>query len=339
MKKKHSICIIGGSGYIGSSLAEGLLKEGYEIKIFDLRPPKSNKLKSMTTFMKGDIRSFSQVKEAIKDCDIVIHTAIIQIPLVNYYKREGFEVNVQGTINVCKAIEEYESIKGMILTSTWHVYGEYCLMEVIDEKYAYRPDYTEERARFYALSKSAQEIIVRLFSEFSQKYYVIFRLGTVLGEGMSPRTVASIFIDKGIRGDPLTPFKHSMYRPMFYVDIRDIVKIVKKAVVKILTRKLPKGKSSLDTIYNVLYPEPITIIELAKIIKKVIYEETNGKINPLIEIVDKGSEDLIHSADKKQIFKINIKKTESTFNIKFSNPRETLKRLIRKKLKLQYYDY
>jgi nucleoside-diphosphate-sugar epimerase len=40
--------------------------------------------------------------------------------------------------------------------------------------------------------------------------YGIIRLGTVLGEGMPEKTAANIFIDKGLKGEPLTSYKHRL---------------------------------------------------------------------------------------------------------------------------------
>lgn len=105
--------------------------------------------------------------------DLVIHTSIVQIPLINEEKRLGYEVNIVGTQNVCRAVEENARIKGMILTGSWHTIGERGLRGIIDEEFGFRPDKVEDRARLYALSKIAQECIVRFYDEMSDKIYGI----------------------------------------------------------------------------------------------------------------------------------------------------------------------
>jgi nucleoside-diphosphate-sugar epimerase len=70
----------------------------------------------------------------------------------------------------------------------------------------------------------AQEATVRFFDEMTSKTFGIIRMGTVLGDDMPVKTAANIFIENGLAGKPLTPFKQSMYRPMLYVDIKDIAK-------------------------------------------------------------------------------------------------------------------
>jgi UDP-glucose 4-epimerase len=323
---KNVIGILGGSGFVGFSLAR-YLSSSFDVKILDVREPENKSF----AFEFCDIRNYEQVKRALSDVDLAIHTAIIQIPLINENKHLAYEVNFVGTHNVCKAVDELPNIKGMILTSSWHTIGEMGLEGVIDEKFGYRPDKVEDRARLYVLSKIAQEAIVRYYYEMSNKIYGIIRMGTVLGEGMPEKTAANIFIENGLKGKPLTPFKHSMYRPMLYVDIFDICYAFEAYAKKILERKVKKG-NSLDHIINVYYPEPITILELAEIIKNAIFKLTNGNISPKIEIVDQGIEPLFREEDKLK-FKVDISKSLKFLEInKLIHPRETIERIIKSRL-------
>jgi len=327
--REYKIGIVGGSGFIGSSLAK-YLSSSFRVKILDVKEPK-NKLKSLT-FELCDIRNFEQVKKALNDVDLVIHTAIIQIPLINENKRLAYEVNFLGTANICKAVDELPNIKGMILAGSWHTIGERGLSGVIDEEFGFRPDKVEDRARLYALSKMAQETIVRFHDEMSEKVYGIIRMGTVLGEGMPEKTAANIFITRGLRGEPITPYKHSMHRPMLYVDIEDVCRAYEIFAKKILDGELEKTGNSLSHIVNIYYPKPITILELAKIVQQTIVELTDGKINPPIEIVDKGVPPLFTSDDKEKI-KVNITKAKELLGLeKLLSPKESIKKIIKSRL-------
>jgi len=75
--RKHIIGILGGSGFVGFSLAKHL-SSTFDIKILDVREPKDESL----VFEFCDVRDYEQVKKALKDVDLVIHTAIIQIPYI-----------------------------------------------------------------------------------------------------------------------------------------------------------------------------------------------------------------------------------------------------------------
>jgi nucleoside-diphosphate-sugar epimerase len=153
-------------------------------------------------------------------------------------------------------------------------------------------------------------------------------MGTVLGEGMPEKTAANIFIENGLKGRPLTPFKHSMHRPMLYVDINDICYAFEVYAKKVLEGEMKKG-NSLDHILNVYYPEPITILELAEIVKNSIAKLTSGNIVPRIEIVDQGIKPLFQEDDK-LIFSVDVSKSFKVLGInKLTHPQEAIERIIR----------
>jgi hypothetical protein len=88
--------------------------------------------------------------------DLVIHTSIIQIPEINEQKKRAYEINIIGTQNVCKAVEESKKANGLILSGFWHPIGEKELIGVINEGTGFRPDKVEDRARLCVLAKMAQ---------------------------------------------------------------------------------------------------------------------------------------------------------------------------------------
>jgi UDP-glucose 4-epimerase len=173
--------------------------------------------------------------------------------------------------------------------------------------------------------------MVRYYDEMSDKVYGIIRMGTVLGEGMPEKTAANIFIENGLKGKPLTPFKHSMHRPMLYVDINDTCYAFEAYARKILEGEAKKG-NSLDHIINVYYPEPITILELAEIVKNAISKLTNGSTLPKIEVLDQGIEPFFQE-DNKLRFKVDIGKSLKILGMnKLTHPREAIERIIRFRL-------
>ena len=325
--KKRIIGITGGTGYLGSSLAKRLC-ESFNVKLLDIKEP-TEEFEANVIFQKCDIRDFQQVRNALENVDLVIHTAIIQIPVITQKKKLGFEVNFLGTNNVCKVVEESTTAKGLILSGSWHTIGERELKGVIDEEFGFRPDKVEERARLYALAKIAQESIVRFYDEMSDKIFGIIRMGTVLGKGMPEKTAANLFIKKGLKGESITPYKHSMYRPMLYVDIEDVCTAYEKFSKKILKTQVDWGDSSLDHIFNVYYPKPITILELANFIKDAVVEQTKGKVNPKVEIVDKEQENLFESRDYKQI-NVDVFKAMNFLEIgRIKSPKESIEELVK----------
>lgn len=326
----HKIGIINGAGFIGWSLAKHLSRF-FEVKVLDLKQPRE-KVMEKIKYAFCDIRSYDYVKKCLEDVDLVIHAAIIQIPLINEAKKLGYEVNILGTQNVCKVVDENSRIKGMILASSWHTIGEIGLKGVIDEEFGFRLDKVEERARLYALSKIAQECIVRFYDEMSEKIFAIIRMGTVLGYDMPEKTAANIFIERALKGEPITPYKHSMYRLMLYVDIEDVCQAYEKFLIKILNGEVEKRGNSLAHIINIYYPNPITILELAQIVQRTVIKLTNGAIQPKIEIIDTGQKPLFRKYDKNRI-KVNIKKTIEFLGLnKLKSPEQSIEEIVKKKI-------
>ena len=321
---KPKIAIVGGAGFVGKSLARHL-SENFQVKILDVQTPP----KDLVAYTYCDVRNYSEVADGLSDMDLTIHAAIVQIPLINENKSLGYEVNVIGTQNVCKAVEENPNIKGMILAGSWHTVGERELKGMINEEFGFRPDKVEGRARLYALSKIAQESIVRFYDEMSDKIYGIIRMGTVLGEGMPEKTAANIFMERGLKGEAITPYRHSMHRPMLYVDIGDICEAFETYVKKILSDEIVKGDNSLAHIVNVYYPGPVTILELAGIVRECIVECTCGKVMPKIEIVDNGIPSPFTKKDKGHI-KVDISKAKKLFGLeKLKSPEDSIGEIVK----------
>lgn len=329
MENEYKIGIIGGSGFVGSSIAKHFSKR-FKVKIIDPKKPNIELNQSME-YVACDIRNYEEVKNALVDLDLVINTAIVQIPLINEEKKLGYEVNILGTQNLCKAIDENSRTKGLILAGSWHTIGERELQGTINEEFGFRPDKVEDRARLYAISKIAQECIVRYYDEMSEKYYGIIRMGTVLGRGMPEKTAANIFIEKGLRGESITPYKHSMHRPMLYVDIEDVCKAFEGFAIKILNSNFKKN-NSLEEIINVYYPRAFTILQLAKIVQKAIIKNSKGRIKPRIEIVETGQKPLFTENDWKRL-KVDISKAIEVLGLKkLRSPEETINNLVKEKL-------
>jgi len=330
---KHFDVAIIGAGFVGSSLAK-YLSNHYSVVTLDVNPsPPMLKGIPNVEHRACDIGYFDEIKKKIGKPKVVIHTAIIQIPMINEVKEQAYKVNVRGTQNVCEVVKGTSEILGLILTGSWHVFGERDYGGTVDTAFGYRPDKVEERAKLYVISKMVQEGIVRFYNSMvSDKDFSIIRLGTVLGKNMPEKTAANIFISNSLQGKPITPFKHTMYRPMLYVSVDDVCKVFESYIYKIVNRDLP-SEAFKDGIFNLFHPEPITILELAGIVKEAVALHTQGKISPKLEIVDTGLPPL-YSPNEKYTLNVDIKKTMSFFGIeKLKSPRDAVFEIVAEKLR------
>ncbi len=115
--------ITGGSGFVGSHLADALLSRGEKVTIFDLNHPKQ----SGAVFVQGDIRRYADIgKLRLGPNDVVYHLAARQfhghVPRRN--RQDWFEqVNAAGTRNLLAAMKQGGARK-LIFFSTDMTYGQ-----------------------------------------------------------------------------------------------------------------------------------------------------------------------------------------------------------------------
>lgn len=110
--------ITGGSGFLGINLIRYLLGKVQTVRSFDLAPfdyPENGRIECVT----GDIRERESVDEAMRDIDIVVHTAAA-LPL--YSKEDIFSTDIDGTRTVIQAAGKH-SVERFIHISSTAVYG------------------------------------------------------------------------------------------------------------------------------------------------------------------------------------------------------------------------
>jgi len=97
-------------------------------------------------------------------------------------------------------------------------------------------------------------------------------------------------------------------------------------------QKILNGEINNHEIYNIVYPTPITVIELAELIKKIVEEETNKKISPEINVIN--SEKLqLYTPDDKNKIKVDISKATKEIELKnLQSPQDSLRRIIKNRI-------
>jgi NAD dependent epimerase/dehydratase len=130
--KNIKILLTGADGFIGSHLAEELVKSGYNVRAFVLYNSfntrgwldqiPGNILQHLEIFT-GDIRDPFGVKKAMTGCDLVFHlAALVAIPY-SYHSPETYvDTNIKGTLNILQAAREL-GVEKIVHTSTSEVYG------------------------------------------------------------------------------------------------------------------------------------------------------------------------------------------------------------------------
>ncbi len=283
----EKVFITGGAGFIGFAVAKNLIKNGFEVRLFDLMEPPE----SIGEFKRGTIMYTEEVFRAMEGCDYVIHlAAMLGVKKTENDYMGTLDVNIQGTKNVLDAAVK-AGIKKIVFSSSSEVYGE-SPAELIDETVPVQPK------SVYGVSKLAGEEYVKAAK---QKYgidYTIVRFFNVYGPRQVAEFVMPRFIKAVLDGEQPTIYgKGDQERSFCYV--KDAAEGVRLA----LTTKAANGETL--NIGNDLPGVTVTVAELAK---KVI--ALSGKnIEPKYIELDKSN----NRTEKREIIrrKVSISKARS----------------------------
>lgn len=194
---KKTVLITGGAGFIGSHIADELIKNKYDVVIADtLVTGKKENINPVAKFYQTDIRDAS-LEKVFTDNNIeyVIHQAAqasVGVSMNN--PCYDMSVNIQGSLNLLSLSKKY-NIKKFIVASTAAIYGHPEYLPV-DEKHPINP------LSFYGLSKYTMEQYIKLFGID----YIIFRYANVYGprqDALGEAGVISIYLDKMTKGLPV----------------------------------------------------------------------------------------------------------------------------------------
>ncbi len=126
------VLITGGAGFIGSHLADDLLKRGFRVRALDCLcsqvhgPAKSrpNYLNSEVELVVGDVRSRATVQRALRGVDAVCHFAArVGVGQSMYALQEYTDVNNRGTAVLLEAIMR-NPVERLVVASSMSLYGE-----------------------------------------------------------------------------------------------------------------------------------------------------------------------------------------------------------------------
>jgi UDP-glucose 4-epimerase len=170
MKK---VLVTGGSGFLGSHIADSLTDSGYGVTIFD--KSRSPFLKPSQKMIIGDICDAAEVDAAVNGCDYVYHLAAeADIGASAQDPARTMNLNVGGTIHFLNACLKHK-VKRLVFSSSIYVYS--------------------DLGSFYRISKQTCEKLIEEYAkEFGLKF-TILRFGSLYG----PRANAFNGIHKMIR--------------------------------------------------------------------------------------------------------------------------------------------
>ncbi len=196
--------VTGGAGFIGSNIAEQLVKRGEKVRILDdFSTGKRENIvgfKDSIELIEGDLRDLEIVNRAMKGVDFVLHQGAL--PSVERSIKDPLtttKVNILGTLNVLLAAREAK-VKRVVYASSSSVYGDTPTLPKKERMktnpqspYAITKLIGEEYCRIYYSIYGLETVCLRYFNVFgprqdpgSQYAAVIPKFITLMLKGKSP---------------------------------------------------------------------------------------------------------------------------------------------------------
>lgn len=126
------VLITGGTGSVGRAVVDLCVAQGWEARVIGRR---SDMDIPGAEYRSCDITNFNDVREAIRDCQLVVHLAAIPSPM-RFPGPDVFQINVSGTYNVFEAAAA-EGISRVVQASSINSFG--CFWGTVDIRPQYLP--------------------------------------------------------------------------------------------------------------------------------------------------------------------------------------------------------
>ena len=264
-----SFLITGGAGFIGSHIAEYLLKNNAgKIRVLDnmVTGLESNLaiLRSYNSFefIEGDIRNLDTCRDACNGIQYVSHQAALgSVPRSIKEPYATNDVNVGGFVNILNAAVE-NKIRQFVYASSSSVYGDDAALPKKEER-------TGNCLSPYAVSKKANELYADVFSKVYHIPVIGFRYFNVFGPRQDPdgpyAAVIPLFV-KAIMNNTPAFINGDGEQTRDFTFVENAVQVNIKGM-------LTKNDDAINKVYNVAIGENYSINYLYNTIKKYLKNE------------------------------------------------------------------
>lgn len=258
------VLVTGGAGFIGSNLADELIRQGAKVSILDNLVTgfheNLEEIKGDFEFIEGDLNDDEKLLKALEDVSIVFHQAAL--PSVPRSVENPFETHqacVNGTFNLLLKAKE-KGVRRVIYAASSSAYGDQEVLPKVETMFP-------QPLSPYAAAKLMGEYYCQVFSRVYGLETICLRYFNVFGPRQNPSSMYSGVISRFI--DALM----SAQTPVIYGDgeqSRDFTFIANVVDANIKAATTTKG---IGEVINTANGERITLNQLLEVLKKITDKE------------------------------------------------------------------
>ena len=304
-----NVLITGGAGFIGSHLANELLKHGYRVRVLDnlcpqVHGPERRRpayLNPEVELQVGDVRDPAAVHLALHGIDSVFHfVAVVGVGQSMYEIAEYTNVNNLGTAVLLEGLLKHKSIQKLLVASSMSIYGEglykdakgrICtavdrtLQQVKAQDWEVRNEAgdtltpvatpeskTPSLASVYALSKYDQEQMCLMIGRAYQIPTVALRFFNIFGPNQAlsnPYTGVLAIFASRLLNNRAPLINEDGYQKRDFVSVYDVARACRLAL---------ETKAADGQVFNVASGNQYTVRQLGQRIAQVLGKEIEPEI-------------------------------------------------------------
>lgn len=250
MAKK--VLVVGGSGFLGSHVADELTEKGYEVTIFDQK--KSTWINDNQKFIESDLLDREHVIKSLEGFNFVIHFAgIADIGESKEKPLETIETNIIGTANLLEGCRK-NKIEKFIFASSVYVFSKY--------------------GSFYGKSKQACELLIEEYQNEFNLDYIHVRYGSLYGPRAQEWNGLKKYISEIIKNKQID-FSGNGEEKREYIHVKDAA---------IMTASLLESDEK-NIAVNITGHQVISTLDLFKLIFEVLQLEENINLSKESNVV------------------------------------------------------
>jgi UDP-glucose 4-epimerase len=280
--------VTGGSGFIGSHLADALLARGDSVVALDnlstgrlanLDPAKQH---PRLRFVHGSVLDELIVDELTNQCDVVVHLAgAVGVKLIVEQPLRSLTTNIRGSEIVIEAAHRYR--RKILLASTSEVYGRNSSGPLHEESDRILGSPSVVRWA-YSAAKTVDEILANAYHRERGLPAVVARLFNTVGPRQSPAygMVIPRLIRQALRGEPVTVFGNGRQTRCF-AHVADVI----VAILLLLDDDAAVGET-----FNIGCSDEISILDLAGLVISRCDSRSPIQLIPYEQAYESGFEDM-----------------------------------------------